>query len=101
MAQTYQDSELIPTEPEELKNYMAWKTAEARKSGKRRAPPKMRQGATTFNPIPDLRPEIRDVLLRDENDDPLLSLTEATIQMMDKDGDGWSEALHILYGDKE
>ncbi len=78
------DNELIPTEPRELKEYLA---------KKKKRDPKYKDSH-----LRDKHRAVFDDMEREvEKAQPLLTLTEATIEMMDKDGDGWSEALEILY----
>ncbi len=80
------DNELIPTEPEELKRYLTKQKARNKRGARRKSPPGRDFGDVLLDVTGGTPPK------------PLLTLTEATIEMMDGDNDGWSEALNILYG---
>ncbi len=95
MTEAYVDNELIPTEPEELKRYLAWKKSKAKKGARAK-----RRGGGRVKPPefrPDLGKAIADVFL-DENANPLLSLADATINMMEGEDDNWNRSMEILYG---
>ncbi len=79
------DNELIPTEPSELKRYLSKQKARNKRGARRQSPP-----GRDFGDLLDVTGGTPPK--------PLLTLTEATIEMMDNDSDGWSEALNILYG---
>jgi hypothetical protein len=90
MERIYGDSELEPTDPQELRDFLLWK-----KHGSK-------------GKMPEVRPKALDHFYLDiiENrtgvpEPPKLpSLAEATIQMMKKD-DGWDKAMDIIYGKED
>jgi hypothetical protein len=95
MERIYGDTEVEPTDPQELRRFLAWK----------------KQGSK--GPMPEVRPKVLDAFYLDiikGKKDPkvrtatfeeeyLPSLADAAIQMLSKEHeDGWDKAIKILYG---